>query len=443
MLFGLGEIAAMLGIFAWLVIQIARSLGFKGLAMAAVPSILFVAVVRFLPCRGFFDRAALFSIVSFLRLLNWHLDTFWTWLQLKIFLPRAEHTAHDQLPVMQGVKTLRVPYGEEWFERVNVVYPKTKLDAADWLADIAISFRQVTLKESDTIPEDCIATDHIPVLYVHGGGFVAANPCVLMQSVTPFVRAGLTVFAIEYPKAPNHRFPAPVLSTLKAMKWMKQTFKQDAIQVCGDSAGASIAGVAIAIASNPNFREEFEIAAQRAGCLSGPLPSDLPRCERFASIYGIMEPPRDAFPIVGYNVQRMDTITWLEQQVANIGIHFCFTCHCSKHPEISRCTLCEYLPDLEVFPPTLMQCGDKDFLHFGNRNTVSKMHERGLQVHYSEYKARHAFAGFPPVWTASAELRAQAALATAEQIEFLTGRHSSILKRAHGSFSSVAGTGID
>ena len=35
------------------------------------------------------------------------------------------------------------------------------------------------------------------LVYVHGGGWVAVNRELLMQSVTPFVRSGFTVYAIE------------------------------------------------------------------------------------------------------------------------------------------------------------------------------------------------------------------------------------------------------
>ena len=117
--------------------------------------------------------------------------------------------------------------------------------------------------------------------------------------------------------------------------------------------------------------------------------------------------------LVGYNVPRMHTITWVEQQLAIIGIIFCFECHRSCDAELVKCTLSEFLPEITSFPPTLMQCEDKDFLLFGNRGIVKKMKAEGLQVHYTEYKARHCYAGLPPVWMNS-ELRAEATATLSE-----------------------------
>lgn len=46
-------------------------------------------------------------------------------------------------------------------------------------------------------------TPNHPVAYFHGGGFVAANACVLTQSVVPIARGGrrggFEVYAADYP----------------------------------------------------------------------------------------------------------------------------------------------------------------------------------------------------------------------------------------------------
>ena len=49
--------------------------------------------------------------------------------------------------------------------------------------------------------------DRGALIFVHGGGWVAVNREVMSQSVTPFVRAGFTVYSIDYPLAPEDRFP--------------------------------------------------------------------------------------------------------------------------------------------------------------------------------------------------------------------------------------------
>ena len=83
-------------------------------------------------------------------------------------------------------------------------------------------------------------TDPHPIVYFHGGGFVAANACVLTQAVVPLARNGFCVYAADYPMGEvcgktiksftyvcftptflphfqKHAFPLPILSGLKLL----------------------------------------------------------------------------------------------------------------------------------------------------------------------------------------------------------------------------------
>ena len=56
------------------------------------------------------------------------------------------------------------------------------------------------------------------MVYVHGGGWVCVNREVLMQSVTPFARAGFVVYSIDYPLAPENKPVNAIVVTVQGMR---------------------------------------------------------------------------------------------------------------------------------------------------------------------------------------------------------------------------------
>jgi hypothetical protein len=62
-----------------------------------------------------------------------------------------------------------------------------------------------------------------PVVYCHGGGHFCVKGALLLHSMTPLARAGLTVYSLEYPLSPEDRFPSAVLSVIRACVYIKKT----------------------------------------------------------------------------------------------------------------------------------------------------------------------------------------------------------------------------
>ena len=154
--------------------------------------------------------AYIFLIITtaVVRLVRWHMDTFWSWYQEKKWLTNAANYAQDGLSVMEGVKDIRLErYGALHRETCHVLTP--------------------------TAPR----TKDGVLVYVHGGGFVVANSTVLLHSVTLFCRHGYTVYSIDYPHAPEHRFPRPLASVLQALHWLRTEKGIECISLFGDSAG--------------------------------------------------------------------------------------------------------------------------------------------------------------------------------------------------------------
>jgi acetyl esterase len=99
-------------------------------------------------------------------------------------------------------------------------------------------------------PEEARASRSAPlVVYYHGGGWVAGDiqthdrPCRLLAK-----SSGARVLSVEYRRAPEHRFPAPVDDALAAFRDAVARAAElgadpDRIALAGDSAGGHLAAV--------------------------------------------------------------------------------------------------------------------------------------------------------------------------------------------------------
>jgi len=93
------------------------------------------------------------------------------------------------------------------------------------------------------------------LIYYHGGGFVIGdieaydNVCRALTNASNCV-----VISIEYRLAPEHKFPAAIIDSFDALKWIyenRDKFKGDlGIAVAGDSAGGNISTVMAILARN-------------------------------------------------------------------------------------------------------------------------------------------------------------------------------------------------
>ncbi|MCV7238329.1 alpha/beta hydrolase [Mycolicibacterium celeriflavum] len=82
--------------------------------------------------------------------------------------------------------------------------------------------------------------DGAAVLYIHGGAFVACSPRTHRGLIGELsASSGRPVFAVEYRKAPRHRFPCAADDALAAYEWLTSAGR--AVAVAGDSAGGQLA----------------------------------------------------------------------------------------------------------------------------------------------------------------------------------------------------------
>jgi acetyl esterase len=79
------------------------------------------------------------------------------------------------------------------------------------------------------------------IVFVHGGGWVAGD----LDTHDGVCRAlaaesGAVVIAVDYPRPPEHPFPAAVEAVADVVDWVRQTLRPDHLVLAGDSAGAHV-----------------------------------------------------------------------------------------------------------------------------------------------------------------------------------------------------------
>ena len=113
----------------------------------------------------------------------------------------------------------------------------------------------------------------IPIVYVHGGAFVAVNSELLLHQGTPIARAGHQIFSLNYPLAPEARFPEAVIAIIRALAHLKEAHGIQSLALFGDSAGGNLVTLVAAILSNRDLLLSFKFARsmQLKTCLSPRL----------------------------------------------------------------------------------------------------------------------------------------------------------------------------
>jgi len=185
-----------------------------------------------------------------------------------------------------------------------------------------------------------------PVVYLHGGGHICVGSELLLHSMTPIARAGLTVYCVEYPLSPEEPYPSAVLSVILALLWIRDfhcsnpmctalcsvksgldshechvssckaqiwDFKSidpskrldvphkcptcgealgtDSVQLLGDSAGGSLVASITSLIKNPSLLEttlQLDAAKAYRSALFNLNVEALPEIVRLGILYGLL-----------------------------------------------------------------------------------------------------------------------------------------------------------
>eukprot|EP01050_Picozoa_sp_SAG11_P041387 SAG11_NODE_18524_length_488_cov_1.727506_1_plen_133_part_10 len=110
---------------------------------------------------------------------------------------------------------------------------------------------------------------------------MAVRASNLLHTLAPLAREA-PVYAIDYPLAPDQPFPAALLSTLRALAFVKQHSGCAEVDILGDSAGGNLATMAAALLANPPL-----LAALVAQCGPGKGPGwDTPTASWLRDAWG-------------------------------------------------------------------------------------------------------------------------------------------------------------
>ena len=97
------------------------------------------------------------------------------------------------------------------------------------------------------------------ILFVHGGAYMLGSAEAYRGLVSQIaVRTGIAAFALDYPLAPEHPFPAAYDATIAAKRWLK-TEGIAQVALMGDSAGGALALAAVREAE-PNAPKVVAVA---------------------------------------------------------------------------------------------------------------------------------------------------------------------------------------
>ena len=108
-------------------------------------------------------------------------------------------------------------------------------------------------------------TGKLPVvLWVHGGAYVGGDKRNVGIYATALAAEGFAVVCINYQRAPEAKYPVPVIQTGEAYLWLceiaeEYSLDMERIILAGDSAGAQIVAQFAAIQSNSAYSSEIEM----------------------------------------------------------------------------------------------------------------------------------------------------------------------------------------
>lgn len=202
------------------------------------------------------------------------------------------------------------------------------------------------------------------VVYFHGGGYVIGSPTSHRELAARISKAtGARVLVVDYPLAPEHKFPAALEGARQAFRWvLARGFAPSKVALAGDSAGGGLA-VATVLA----LAEVHDMLPGALVCLSPWV--DLTQGG------GSITERASIDPLVTKEMLDYDTELYLPQGTD------------PKDPLISP-----IFGDLSVLPPTLVQVGTLEVLYDDATRLVEKAKASGVDARLSEYEgAFHVF----------------------------------------------------
>lgn len=216
------------------------------------------------------------------------------------------------------------------------------------------------------------APPRTPVVYVHGGGWIAGHRRLYTSDLAFLADAGRPVANLDYPLAPESPHPAPLRALLAALAHLRaEDPRFERVHLIGDSAGGNLV---VMLALLLEAREALGELAPRAD------PDTHPEIASAVSIYGVL-----------------DRLSWLEHgfPMARLMLRS-YGGDAAFEPEVG--------PELAITPldlhptsgpPMWIAYGDRDPLAESSRLGAMHLEQAGLRVHLEVHPDQgHGFFNF-------------------------------------------------
>ena len=145
------------------------------------------------------------------------------------------------------------------------------------------------------LPKDADRAHPLPlVVWVHGGGFIAGEKEGTENVMTCLAAAGYAAISLDYPVAPEHRYPAALHAIDAFFAFLPRLSERCPIDLTrivlgGDSAGAQLAAQFAAKETNAALSEGMRLPRRLLFPLKGLAlvsgPFDLPALRRYAKAH--------------------------------------------------------------------------------------------------------------------------------------------------------------
>lgn len=208
-----------------------------------------------------------------------------------------------------------------------------------------------------------------PVVFIHGGGWVAGSKGRFYhRPLLKLADAGYPVFSLNYPLAPERPHPHMLRSLLAGLVWLVREHGVREVHLVGDSAGGNLATMLGLALANPELLGRIDMID----------PGTLPAVRSITSLYGVMD--RFTFREDGFPSGRLFLQAYAGAAALDVTLPLAFPV-----------TPMDLGPFANL-PPTFVAAASKDQLARSSKVWAEHLRTRFPDVRYKVYEgASHGF----------------------------------------------------